>query len=61
MPNICSYALQDTGKYLQYNTEPNYVYHNDGVFGHDEVQHGEYLVNFEADHGEIIGQYGRQK
>lgn len=34
------------------------VYHNDGVFGHDEVVWGEHLVNFEADHGEVIGIYG---
>ena len=37
------------------------VYHNDGVFGHDEVCWGEHLVNFELDHGEVIGVYGSQE
>ena len=59
-PNLCSYSLKDTGKYLQYKTEANQVYYNDGVFGHDEIVWGNHLVNFEADHGEVIGVYGNK-
>lgn len=58
LPNLCSYALSDTGKYLLLKTEANFQYHNDGVFGHDEIKWGQHVANFEADHGEVIGIYG---
>lgn len=51
MPNLCSYNLADTGKYLFLKTETNFQYHNDGVFGHEEVAWGNHITNFEADHG----------
>ena len=47
--------LQPFGNYLRTITERNYVYENDGVFGHDECFWGDHLVNFEADHSELVG------
>jgi hypothetical protein len=57
LPNLCSYTLSTVGKYLFLKTEVGYQYHNDGVFGHDEIVWGNYITNFEADHGEVIGMY----
>jgi hypothetical protein len=51
LPNQCSYTLSTVGKYLLMKTEVGYQYYNDGVFGHDEMAWGNYLTNFEADHG----------
>lgn len=50
-----TFQLRETGNHMRLKTEPNFVYENDGVVGHDECQWGEHLVNFEADHTEIVG------
>ena len=57
MPNSCYWTLKETCTYLQYKTETNYIYYNDGVFGHDEIMHRNHVVNFEADHGGVIGMF----
>jgi hypothetical protein len=51
LPNQCSYTLSTVGKFLYMKTEARFPYHNDGVFGHDETAWGNYITNFEADHG----------
>ena len=47
--------MKHFGNYLRNTTEHNFVYENDGVFGHDECIWGDHLVNFTADHVELTG------
>lgn len=46
LPNNMTFQLRETGNHMRLKTEPNFVYENDGVVGHNECQWGEHLVNF---------------
>lgn len=34
----CSEELKETTSYLEEKIEKNFIYHNDGLFGYDEIE-----------------------
>lgn len=53
----CSDSLKSTNAALfsAFNKSTGVPIDNDGVCCHDEVEWGQHLLNFEADHADLVG------
>ncbi len=55
LPAHGSEMLKYTNSYILNNKDKNAPADNDGLFIQEEIQWGHHLINFEADHAELIG------
>lgn len=50
-----SLKASNNALFSDFNSQAGAPIDNDGVFCYDEVQWGTHLVNFEADHSDLVG------